>query len=73
MFDFDSIREIIATIKKNKLRSFLTALAVTWGIFMLIVLLGFANGFRNATKENFSARASNTITIYPGSTTKPYK
>jgi putative ABC transport system permease protein len=72
MFDFDSFREIISTIKKNKLRTFLTGLAVAWGIFMLIVLLGFANGFRNATMTNFSDRANNTISVSPGWTSKPY-
>jgi putative ABC transport system permease protein len=72
MFDFDSFREIISTIKKNKLRTFLTGLAVTWGIFMLIVLLGFANGFRNATMTNFSDRATNTISVNPGWTSMPY-
>ncbi len=73
MFDFDSLREIFSTIRKNKLRTFLTGLAVAWGIFMLIVLLGFANGFRNATISNFSDRAKNTITIYPGYTSKTYQ
>jgi ABC-type lipoprotein release transport system permease subunit len=73
MFDFDSFREIISTIKKNKLRTFLTGLAVAWGIFMLIVLLGFANGFRNATMTNFSDRANNTISVNPGWTSKPYQ
>ena len=73
MFDFDAIKEISSTIKKNKMRTFLTGLAVAWGIFMLIVLLGLANGFKNATMENFSGRAKNAITLYPGWTSKTYK
>lgn len=73
MFDFDSIREITATISKNKLRTALTCLAVAWGIIMLIVLIGVGNGLSNAAKENFSDRSNNKVYLWPRSTTKAYK
>ena len=64
--------EIYATIKRNKLRTFLTGFAVAWGIFMLIVLLGAGNGIIHAFEQNSSERALNSIRIYPGWTTKSY-
>lgn len=64
--------EIYATIKRNKLRTFLTGFAVAWGIFMLIVLLGTGNGIIHAFEQNSSERALNSIRIYPGWTTKSY-
>lgn len=73
MFDFDSLREIFATIKKNKLRTFLTGISIAWGIFMLIVLLGAGNGFKNGVTSNFSDRAQNSIRMWPGWTSVPYK
>lgn len=73
MFDFDSLREIGATIKKNKLRTFLTGFSIAWGIFMLIILLGAGNGLKNGIESNFSRRAKNTISIWGGSTSVPYK
>ena len=73
MFDFDALREIISTIRKNKLRTFLTSLAVAWGIFMLIILLGAGNGLKHGVMSNFSHRALNSVSIWPGWTSMPYK
>lgn len=68
----DIWQEIYSTIKRNKLRTFLTGFAVAWGIFMLIVLLGAGNGLIHAFEESSSERALNSIKIYPGWTSKSY-
>jgi putative ABC transport system permease protein len=73
MFDFDNFREIWSTIKKNKLRTFLTGFSVAWGIFMLVVLLGAGNGLRNGILYNFHDMAANRIDIWPRWTSKPWK
>ena len=72
MLGFDTIGEIISTIKKNKMRTALTGFAVAWGIFMLIILLAAGNGFRNGVTSNFRDRAVNSVTIWPGRTSMPY-
>ncbi|WP_291528312.1 ABC transporter permease [Bacteroides sp. UBA939] len=69
----DLWQEIYGTIKRNKLRTFLTGFAVSWGIFMLIVLLGAGNGIIHAFEQSSSERALNSIRIFPGWTTKPYE
>ena len=73
MFEFDNLHEIWSTIKKNKLRTFLTGFAIAWGIFMLIVLLASGNGLRNGIAYNFRYLADNTVFCYTRYTTKPYK
>ena len=73
MFDFDNFREIWSTVRKNKLRTFLTGFSVAWGIFMLIVLLGAGNGLHNGVMYNFRNFASNRVEAWTRYTTKPWK
>jgi putative ABC transport system permease protein len=73
IIDFDKWGEILESLKRHKLRTFLTALSVWWGIFMLIVLLGAGSGLENSAKRDFEDDTMNTFFIYGGSTTKPYK
>lgn len=68
----DIWQEIYGTIRRNKLRTFLTGFAVAWGIFMLIVLLGAGNGLLNAFNQSSSQQAMNSIRIFPGWTSIPY-
>lgn len=73
MFDFDNFREIWSTIQKNKLRTFLTGFSVSWGIFMLIFLLGAGNGLYNGVMQNFTNFSMNQVRVWGGYTTMPWK
>ena len=64
--------EIWASIRRNKLRTFLTGFSVAWGIFMLVILLGSGNGLKNGVTANFDDYATNSIDLYGGWTSKPW-
>ena len=70
---FDIWYEIISTVRRNKLRTFLTGFSVAWGIFMLIVLLGSGNGLMNGFTSNFADRATNSIKVYGSRTSKAFE
>lgn len=72
MFDKDTWQEILSTIRKNKLRTALTALGVFWGIFMLVFILGLGKGLETGVFRNFGAGAKNVMYVWAWKTTIPY-
>jgi len=73
IFERDNWQEIISTLRKNRLRSVLTAFGVFWGIFMLIIMLASGNGLHNGAMQDFNKLATNSVFIWTEQTTKPYK
>ena len=69
----DFWREIFMALGRNKLRTFLTGFAISWGIFILIVLLAAGNGLMNGVSEEFSDQSTNVYMIYGGETSIPFK
>ena len=72
-FDTDTFREILDSILRNRSRSLLTGFGVFWGVFMLMLLTGGGQGFKELLVKNFEGFAQNTCIIAPSTTTKPFK
>jgi len=73
LFDSDTWQEIYGSIRKNKLRTFITILGVWWGIFLLVALLGAARGMENGFTKLFGNFATNSVFMWTQSTDTPFK
>lgn len=72
LFDLDHWQEILEALAKNKLRTFLTAFGVFWGIFLLVVLLGSGTGLQNGAMQGFGATATNSFFVWGQRTSRPH-
>jgi len=73
MFEIDRWKEIISALKKNKMRSFLTAFGVFWGIFMLIVMAGAGKGLEHGITDGVGSVATNSFFMWTQATSEPYQ
>ena len=71
--DFDTWEEIFLTITRNKTRSILTAFGIFWGIFMLVALMGGAQGMQDMLSRQFQGFATNSGFMGTNNTSKAYK
>jgi putative ABC transport system permease protein len=73
MIDWDKWQEIFNSLRRQKLRTSLTAFGVFWGIFMLVILLGFGTGFGNNVDAQYGG-IKNIIWVWSSSKTQlPYQ
>ena len=73
MFDLDHLQEIANALSRNKLRTALTAFGVSWGIFMLVLMLAGGSGLENGARRDFQGTATNSFFIWTQRTSKPWK
>jgi len=72
MFSFDRWMEVFDTIRRNKLRTALTAISVAWGIFVLVFLLGLGNGLDHGLRAQFAREATNGVRMWANKTSEPH-
>jgi putative ABC transport system permease protein len=64
LVDLDLWHEILQTLQRNRLRTFLTACGIFWGVFMLVVMLGFGHGLQSGVRNEFGIFAFNTVFVW---------
>jgi putative ABC transport system permease protein len=72
IFDKDTWQEIYGVLRKNVLRTIITMIGVTWGIFLLVALLGAAKGFENKFNKDIGDVATNSVFVWGQATGMPF-
>ena len=67
------INEILTSIRQHKLRNALTGFGVAWGIFILMLMMGFGESFQKGIFKIFNGYADNTIWVWGGETSLDYQ
>lgn len=72
-FDRDHFLELIQILIQRPLRTALSGLGVGWGLFMIIITIGSANGLENGVSQDLGDAAKNSMFMWTQSTSLPYK
>lgn len=73
LVDRDHFLELIQILIQRPLRTGLSGLGVGWGLFMIIITIGSANGLENGVSQDLSDSAKNSMFLWTQSTSLPYK
>jgi len=66
-------KEIYKSITQHKIRNALTGFGIAWGIFIMMLMMGFGDSFQQGVVKLFSSFAENTIVVWGGESSMPYK
>ena len=69
----ETLREIIYSIRQNKVRTFMSGFGIMWGIFILVLLLGVGKGVEYGVQDLLKSFASKSVYVWSGETSMKYK
>lgn len=66
------LQEFFNDLKTQRLRTFLTMFAITWGTIAVVLLLSFGQGLKHTMASGFSNAFDRMILVFGGTTSKDY-
>jgi putative ABC transport system permease protein len=73
MSGFSVVREFLTDLQRQKLRTTLTILGITWGTVAVVVLLAFGTGLAKQMKRNARGIGEAVVILTPGTTTRSHQ
>jgi putative ABC transport system permease protein len=66
------LRDFLADLRQQRLRTALTVLGITWGTVAVVVLLAFGTGLERQTRKRFHGLGDQIVILFGGRTTKSF-
>ena len=64
--------EVVEVIRRNRLRTGLTMLGVFWGMFMLLLMVGFGSGLEQGVQGTLRGSVTNAVFVWGQTTSLPH-
>ena len=61
--------QVLANLRANKLRSFLTMFGILWGVISVVILAATGEGFRRGNEQVLQELGRNIAIVWGGRTT----
>lgn len=62
------LRQVLANLRANKLRSVLTMFGILWGVVSVVVLSATGEGFQRGNQQVLTELGKNVVILFPGRT-----
>ena len=62
--------QVLSSLLRNKLRSFLTMAGIAWGIASIVLIVAMGDGFKTGQRDRFRELGENIVIVFNGRTEK---
>ncbi len=62
------LRQVVGSLLRNKLRSFLTMAGIAWGIASIVLIVAMGDGFKEGQRNNTKSLGENIVILFGGRT-----
>jgi putative ABC transport system permease protein len=64
------LAEVVSSLLRNKLRSFLTMAGIAWGMASIVLIVAMGDGFKLGQRNNTKQLGESIVLLFPGRTEK---
>src|SRR6266404_5362222 len=64
------VSQVVTSLLRNKLRSFLTMAGIAWGVASMVLIVAMGDGFKQGQRNNTRQLGENIVIIFGGRTEK---